>query len=357
MDLELWNQFFLATSKGLQAITQKNDESPRMSHISALFLGRLSIILTQPLVKMYMPLSTYISKNESFDFTLVPHFQQLFLSPDVEHQSYREFILEVIQDGVKCVEDFDILDMGGILEALLVFFSCPFANIDANLRILNIVNVCVRIPAANKILIEKYCLVAWLNGIIANLEPYFFDTVEALVHLLWNMFYSVRAAGAEFNNPAEVHLKLFYLLRKLVKVIAVGHATLKTNYKVRVFEKLVQLLRRMSAQNESLALGSISEAELVQWIEMGRSHFVEGGGAESTRRLANELVYVKENLRMEFVESDAEFRERLSLHETTDDDVHTGVVLELRRLVIAWTNCRASSGLAAAAAETAASRI
>lgn len=336
MDLELWNQFFLATSKGLQAIAQKNEDSPRMSHISALFLGKLSIILTQPLVKMYMPLSTYISKNELFDFSVVPHFQQLFLSPDMEHQSYREFILETIQDGLKCVEDFDVLDMGGILEALLVFFSCPFANIDANLRILNIVNTIVRIPAANKILIEKYCIVAWLNGIIANLEPYFFDTVEALVHLLWNMYYSVQAARQSYTNATEVHMKLFYLLRKLVKVIAVGHATLKTNYKVKVFEKIVKLLRRMTAEN-ALALRSISDTEIVQWIDMGRSHFVEGGDESAATRLVNELLYVKENLHMEFVESDVEFRERLSLQ--GNDVLRTSIVLELRELVIAWTNC------------------
>lgn len=311
-----------------------------MSHISALFLGRLSIILTQPLVKMYLPLSTYISKNESFDLSVVPHFQHLFLSPDVEHQSYREFILEVIQDGIKCLEDFDILDMSGVLEALLVFFSCPFANIDANLRILNIVNTIAKIPLANKILVEKYCIVAWLNGIIANLEPYFFDTVEALVHLLWNMYHSVEAVRTQYNNANEMHMKLYYLLRKLVKVIGVGHATLKTNYKLKVFEKIVKLLRRLTAEN-AIALRSITESEIVQWIDMGRSHFVEGGDAESaaaaSKRLANELLFVKENLHMEFVESDVEFCERLGLLQ--ENDVRTSIALELRRLVIGWTNC------------------
>lgn len=337
LDLELWNQFFLGTSKGLEQITQKNDDCPRMSHISALFLGKISIVLTQPLVKLYMPLSSYVTKNDSYDLSIVPHFQQLFLSPDVEHHSQREFILEIIQDGVKCLEDFDILDMGGIMEALLVFFSCPFANIDANLRILNIVNVIVRIPTANKILIEKYCLIAWLNGVIANLEPYYFDTVEALVHLLWNMYYAVQAERKEFNNAAEMDLKLFYLLRKLVKVIGVGHASLKTNCKLKVYEKIVKLMRRLTDGN-ALALRSIGDSELVHWIDMGASHFAEGEAVEAVRRVAivNELLYVKENLHMEFVESDVEFRERLSLHE---NDVRTGVVLELRRLVIAWTNC------------------
>lgn len=338
MDLELWNQFFLGTSKGLQEITEKNDDCPRMSHISALFLGKISVVLTQPLIKIYMPLSSYVTKNDSFDLSVVPHFQQLFLSPDVEHQSQREFILEIIQDGVKCLEDFDILDLGGIVEALLVFFSCPFANIDTNLRILNIINTIVRIPTANKILIEKYCLIAWLNGVIANLEPYYFDTVEALVHLLWNMYYAVQVLRKEFNNSTEMDTKLFYLLRKLVKVIAVGHATLKTNCKSKVYEKIMKLMRRLTAENP-LALRSIGDAELVHWIEMGRSHFVDGETEEARNRsvtIVNELLYAKENLRAEFVESDVEFRERLSLHE---NDVRTEVVLELRSLVIAWTKC------------------
>lgn len=332
--MELWNQFFLGISKGLQNITLKNEEGPRMSHISALFLGKLSIILTQPLIKMYLPLSSYISGNDAFDLSLVPHFQQLFLSPDVDHHSYREFILEVIQDGVKCVEDFDILDMGGILESLLAFFSCPFANIDTNLRILNVVNVIARIPTANKVLIEKYSLFAWLSGIVANLEPFFFDTVEALVHLLGNVYYSVQAARKEFTNAAEVQMKIFYLLRKLVKVIVVGHTKLKTSYKLKVYEKIVRLLRR-TAGDKALALRSIGAAELVDWIDMGRTHFANE--AESATRVANELLYLKENSSSEFIESDVEFGERLSLH---DNDVHSKIVLELRRLVIAWTNCR-----------------
>lgn len=333
MDQKLWCHFFSGLSRGLEQIKQKDEQCPRLSHIASVYLAKSTIILTQPLIKMYKPISDYVLCKETYDFATVPNFNFLFLSPDVEHQSYREFMMEIIQEGIKCVEDFDILDMTGVLETLMTFFSCPFANIDTNLRILNIFNAIVRIPAANKIVIQKYGLFPWLNGIIISLEPFYFDTVEALVHLLYNIYYSVAAVPEQYEKQyAECQLRLFCLFKKLTKVLLLGSKTMKSNYSLRIYEKMVTLMTRFGTMDPAVIYGYVSADDVQDFIDMGLTFCTDGN--RDAAEFIHELIYMKNNPQCLF-DTEDEFSQRL-----TNGSIDTALckaIINLRTLIIDWT--------------------
>lgn len=326
MDQQVWGQFFAGVSKGLEAIKQKDEHCPRVSHISAVFLAKATIILTQPLLKMYKPMSDYVLSKDTYDFATVPNFNFLFLSPDIEHQSYREFLLEIVQDGLKCEEDFDILDASGILETLMAFFSCPFANIATNLRILNIINTIIKIPNANKILMEKYGLFVWLNGIVTNLETFYFDTIEALVHLVSNMFYSTKSLEANFSNFSEMNLKLFFVTKKLFDVIILGHTSMKSIYKVKIFVKLLNIFNYLLNENN---VDFVSAEDITRFVKFG-AHFCV---SEEDSQLVTLVNHAKENEQLDLIEGN-EFSKSLK-----DDDTSM-MILKLRVLVVNWLTLR-----------------
>ncbi|XP_055706351.1 uncharacterized protein LOC129803658 [Phlebotomus papatasi] len=233
LDRNVWLQFYTGTQNGLGALGKVTGSScPRLPHVSANFLAKVSSLLTTPLAQLYKPISDYLLSRESFDFSVVPNFNFMFLSSDVDHQSHREFLLSVIADGIKCEEDFYVLEVSGVLETIMVFFSCPFASIDTNLRILSVINTIVRIPNCSRTLVDKFGLIPWLSGIISNLETFYYDTIDAVVHIIVNLWFSVEYLG-DCSDRAEI----CRMAVKMVKFISARMPMVLLSKFIRVLNK------------------------------------------------------------------------------------------------------------------------
>lgn len=245
IDNKVWLHLFDCIRNGLGELTvemrkTKKSRIPRVPYVSGIFLARTVNILINPLNELYRPLSSYITLQNSFNFLDVPEFNVLFNSSDVNHVTYRHFILGVIRDGIKCGSDFTLLMSQNIFKAILGFYNTPMATLETNLLILRVINVAVKIPKSNKILIEKIGLLSWLNSVIDNVDFFQFDIIDGLCSVFNSIWFSIKFDQREFNNVNEIEVRLFTILLKLIPNLSTRTDCMAFAKFLNVFVHLIQ---------------------------------------------------------------------------------------------------------------------
>lgn len=251
-DKQLWMHLYDSVQNGLGVLSNgikrhKNKPQdfvpiPRVPYVSGLFLAKTSNILSYSLNKMYGPLSNYLLVKTSHDFLTVPEFNVLFHSQEIEHLFYRQFILEIIRDGLKCNGDFNIVFSSMIFKPLMGFFGSPFATRDANLMILSVVNTAVKIPKSAKTMVTILGILPWLSGIIDNLEMFHFGSVDGVINIISNLWYSIKINEKEYKNVKEIQMKLLHMQLKLIPLIS-------SKISINSFSRFVNILLKVSDKN------------------------------------------------------------------------------------------------------------
>lgn len=269
IDNKVWLHLFDCIQKGLGELTvemrkTKKSRIPRVPYISGIFLAQTLNILTNPLNELYRPLSNYITLQNTFNFLDVPEFNVLFNSSDVNHVTYRNFMLGVIRDGIKCGSDFTLLISQSIFKAILGFYNTPMSTLETNLLILRVINVAVKIPKSNKILLEKIGLLAWLNTVVDNLEFFQFDIIDGLCSVFNSVWFSIKYDQREYDNVNEIELRLFSILLKLLP-------NLSTRTDCMAFAKFLNVFVRLIKGNFSF----ITESNIDHLISCAKVHLTD----------------------------------------------------------------------------------
>lgn len=225
LDKPLWIQAYDNIQTGLEALQerwakQKKGEIPRVPYVSGVFLSVAMSTLVNPLDPMYKVLSMYLRVKETFNFLCVPEFNVLFHSPEVDHLTYRQFILNTIRSGIKCSSDLFLLVTTGTFKALMGFYNTTMSTLDINLRILAIINTCVKIPGSVKLMIDYIGVIVWLNSVIDATEYFHFDTIEAIISIISNIWYALKAVEKSRSQLIHVEARLFQLLVKLAPLLS-----------------------------------------------------------------------------------------------------------------------------------------
>ncbi|KAJ6645200.1 Nucleolar pre-ribosomal-associated protein 1 [Pseudolycoriella hygida] len=266
IDNNVWLHLFDFVHHGLGELTAemrktKKSRIPRVPYVSGVFLAHAVNILMNPLNELYRPISNYITLQSTFPFTDVPEFNVLFNSSDVNHVTYRHFILGVICDGIKCGNDFTLLMSQNIFKAILGFYNTPMATRETNLLILRIINVATKIPKSTKILIEKVGLLPWLSGVVDNVEFFQFDIIDGLCSIFNSVWYSVKFNQNEYTNVSEIEIRLLNILLKLIPNIS-------TRTECAALAKFLNVFSRVIQGNFAL----ITESNLDHLINCGKVH-------------------------------------------------------------------------------------
>ncbi len=245
IDNKVWLHLFDCVQSGLGELTvemrkTKKSRIPRVPYVSGIFLAQTINILTNPLNELYRPLSNFITLQSTFNFLDVPEFNVLFNSSDVNHVTYRHFMLGVLRDGIKCGSDFTLLISHSIFKAILGFYNTPMATLETNLLILRVINVAVKIPKSNKILIEKIGLLPWLNSVVDNVEFYQFDIIDGLCNVFNSMWFSIKFNQREYDNINEIELRLFSILLKLIPSLSTRTDCMALARFLNVFVRLIK---------------------------------------------------------------------------------------------------------------------
>lgn len=111
---------------------------------------------------MYVPLSNYLVAKSSLNFNAIPELYTLLHSNDVHFKEHRAFILNLLKDGVKTKEDFDVALRGMAFKLVMELYNSCLAEDATKVLILGFLRNTTRVSYAVKLLCSSYGLLSWL---------------------------------------------------------------------------------------------------------------------------------------------------------------------------------------------------
>ncbi|XP_034117707.1 nucleolar pre-ribosomal-associated protein 1 [Drosophila albomicans] len=223
----LWTQAYDNIQGGLNELRtawlaqrRAHGGTPRVPLIPALFIANSFNLSTDPTHLLYKRLMMYLQLKQSFNFQTIPEFNVFFYSPEPEHQQYREFIVQLLSNGIKCSADLFLLVSTNTFKVLLSFYCSNLANLDTNLLLLSVLSTCVKIPGAVKIMLEHVGILSWLAGVIRDTQFHQFDIIEGIISIINNLWYAVAASQSELPDYAHIQLRLHRLVVQLLPLIS-----------------------------------------------------------------------------------------------------------------------------------------
>ncbi|KAL1497606.1 hypothetical protein ABEB36_008536 [Hypothenemus hampei] len=184
----LWIRFVEALCKGVALLPHF-----KLNNFSAIFFARMALILSNPKHVMFTPLSLYLTCKEDLNLGTVPELYTLLFSSDVNFKDHRNFILEILSDGMRTEKDFfDFLKSMGYKQLSELYSSC-LSDADSKTLILEVINSICKIPAGVKILIENYSLLPQLNYVVndACSKGDKINSIPKLFSILLNLLKSI----------------------------------------------------------------------------------------------------------------------------------------------------------------------
>lgn len=233
MDKDVWSCLFDITQNGLaelkKSATIRTDTVARAPFISSLFLGHTANILPFGSHDMYRTLANYVVLKPVFEFKCVPEFIRTIFSSNTNYNQEREFTLGILNNGLKTFADFELMADSPIIKTIFSYYGAPSSSRVSNLLILSIINTIVRIPSANYNIIKHNMLLVWLNSCIDKLEGFEFDTVDGLINIINNIWFSAKLIAISYQERYKViNFKILLLLIKMLPKLSSKHISLKS---------------------------------------------------------------------------------------------------------------------------------
>ncbi|XP_023169162.2 uncharacterized protein LOC111598232 [Drosophila hydei] len=223
----LWTQAYDNIQSGLGELRDSwlaqrrvHGGTPRVPLIPVLFIAHSFNISTDPSHLLYKRLMMYLQLKQSFNFQTIPEFNIFFYSQEPEHQQYREFIVQLLSNGIKCSADLFLLVSTNTFKVLLSFYGSNLATLDTNLLLLSVLSTCVKIPGAVKIMMEHVGILSWLMGVIRDTQFHQFDIIEGIISIVNNLWYAVAASESELPDYTHVQLRVQRLVLQLLPLVS-----------------------------------------------------------------------------------------------------------------------------------------
>ncbi|XP_057668916.1 uncharacterized protein LOC130901498 [Diorhabda carinulata] len=160
----LWIRYIEAVCKGTALLPDF-----KLNNFAAIYLARMALILTQPNHVMYVPLSQHLTAKSSLDFSTVPELYTFLHSSDVNFKEHRNFILELLVDGLRTEKDFTDFMRSMAFKLISELYSSTVSDLDTKLLILDVFKVICDIPLGIKVLCESYSFLVQVFIDINNL--------------------------------------------------------------------------------------------------------------------------------------------------------------------------------------------
>lgn len=191
----------------------------KLNTFTAIFFARLSTILTQPYHVMFLPLSNYLVAKSALNFNAIPELYTLLHSNDIRYKEHRDYILEIIGDGLKTRDDFEVALRSMSFKLMMELYNSRLGDVTTTKRLILIaLRNATRIPYAVQLLCSSYGLVGWLlrvavamgaDDVITLLPTY----VEILQNIIRN-----RTEGAAVDCDC-ISFVVCHILDELVSLV------------------------------------------------------------------------------------------------------------------------------------------
>uniref|UniRef100_A0A3P9IDF2 URB1 ribosome biogenesis homolog n=1 Tax=Oryzias latipes TaxID=8090 RepID=A0A3P9IDF2_ORYLA len=103
-------------------------QNQRVPFVLTSYIAKVAQQMLRPEDHMYVVLNKFLLSQQSLDLKRVPEFFKLFYSFDLEHKMEREWILNVLGEGINDDHCFELCNQQGIFQSLLGFGSSPLCD-------------------------------------------------------------------------------------------------------------------------------------------------------------------------------------------------------------------------------------
>uniref|UniRef100_A0A3B4ZKD7 URB1 ribosome biogenesis homolog n=1 Tax=Stegastes partitus TaxID=144197 RepID=A0A3B4ZKD7_9TELE len=162
-------------------------QNQRLPFVLTTYISKAAQQMLKPEDHMYVVLNRFLLSHQSLDFRRVPEFFKLFYGFDLEHKMEREWILSVLEEGIRDGHCYQLCNQQGIFQILLGFSSSPLCDERFQAQIIRVLCQAVRVTKAAYNLIKSSGLLTWsvLIILLRNLDQQLLCAIIELLHVLW----------------------------------------------------------------------------------------------------------------------------------------------------------------------------
>ncbi|XP_061575705.1 nucleolar pre-ribosomal-associated protein 1 [Cololabis saira] len=162
-------------------------QNQRLPFVLTTYITKVAQQMLKPEDHMYMVLNRFLLSHQSLDFRRVPDFFKLFYGFELEHKMEREWILNVLQEGITDGYCYELCNQQGIFQVLLVFSSSPLCDDHFQVQVVRVLCQASRVTKAAHNLTKSCGLLTWIIQVVEkrNLNQQLLCAVIELLHALW----------------------------------------------------------------------------------------------------------------------------------------------------------------------------
>ncbi|XP_062843477.1 nucleolar pre-ribosomal-associated protein 1 [Trichomycterus rosablanca] len=179
----------------------------RVSFLHATYIAKVAQLILRPEEHMYLVVNRFLLGTPYMDLKRLPDFFRLFYSFDLEHKLEREWVLKVLEDGMRDRISYDLCEQQTFLQILLGFCSSPLC--DQSSQIINVLRKIAHINEAASDFIKEHGILTWIGQLLQrrHLDGRLLSPVINLLHTLWFTNLDKKGSRTSWSNTADVKPK------------------------------------------------------------------------------------------------------------------------------------------------------
>ncbi|XP_016063699.1 PREDICTED: nucleolar pre-ribosomal-associated protein 1-like [Miniopterus natalensis] len=172
----------------------------RLTFTLALFIAKAALQILKPEEHMYLKINKFLLSHEHLNMSKVPGFYQFFYSSDFQQSTEREWLFQLLRQGMRDKHCYELYARRGIFHIVLSFFHSPLCDPTAQNWVLEILQNAAQDARSAYKLLRDYSLLTWVLHVLESrfLETQLLSSITCLLHTLWVT--SLGDKGAEWGG-------------------------------------------------------------------------------------------------------------------------------------------------------------
>ncbi|XP_036418285.1 nucleolar pre-ribosomal-associated protein 1 isoform X2 [Colossoma macropomum] len=159
----------------------------KVSFVHTTYIAKVAQQILRPEEHLYLVINRFLLGTQCVDLNRVPDFFRLFYSFDLEHKLERDWMLNVLEEGMMDRLSFNLCEQQSIYHTLLGFCSSPLCDQPIQIQIVNILRKSARVIRAAYDLTKAHGVLTWIIQLTEKrcLDGKLLSAVIGLLHSLW----------------------------------------------------------------------------------------------------------------------------------------------------------------------------
>ncbi|XP_073718907.1 nucleolar pre-ribosomal-associated protein 1 isoform X1 [Misgurnus anguillicaudatus] len=171
----------------------------RVSFVHVTYIAKVAQQILRPEEHMYVVINRFLLGTQYLDLKRVPDFFKLFYSFELEHKMEREWVLNVLEEGLRDKHCYELCEKQNVFQTLLGFGSGPLCDQSSQIQIVNVLCQTARVTRGAYDLTKTHGVLTWISQLIGKryIDSRLLSCVIQLLHMLW-----FTNLGNKENKPA-----------------------------------------------------------------------------------------------------------------------------------------------------------